>query len=121
MPPMPEDPATPHRAVWRQRRWWLVATLLLALVAAAAMHWRPLEVDALRRATLVSAGLLATLPFARSVLAQAAAASSQPPGLPVAAVRNVRETFFGTPVDDPYRYFEEPMAPEVAAWTSAPP
>jgi hypothetical protein len=34
--------------------------------------------DALRRATLVSAGLLATLPFARSVLAQAAAASSQP-------------------------------------------
>jgi prolyl oligopeptidase len=75
--------------------------------------------DALRRATLVSAGLLATLPFARSVLAQAAAASSQPPGLPVAAVRNVRETFFGTPVDDPYRYFEEPMAPEVAAWMKA--
>jgi prolyl oligopeptidase len=75
--------------------------------------------DALRRATLVSAGLLATLPFARSVLAQAATASSQPPGLPVAAVRNVRETFFGTVVDDPYRYFEEPKASEVASWMKA--
>ncbi len=76
--------------------------------------------DALRRATLVSTGLLATLPFARSALAQAASASSsRPPGLPVAPVRNVRETFFGTAVDDPYRYFEQPKAPEVAAWMKA--
>jgi prolyl oligopeptidase len=37
----------------------------------------------------------------------------------VAPVRNVRETFFDTPVDDPYRYFEERKAPEVAAWMKA--
>jgi prolyl oligopeptidase len=81
--------------------------------------------DQLRRATLFSAataGLAATLPpallFPRSALAQAAA-SSQPPGLPVAAVRTVSETFFGTRVDDPYRYFEDPKAPEVAAWMKA--
>lgn len=39
--------------------------------------------------------------------------------LPVAAVRNVPETFFGTTVDDPYRYFEDTQAPEVAAWMKA--
>lgn len=39
--------------------------------------------------------------------------------LPVAAVRNVPETFFGTVVDDPYRYFEDAKAPEVAAWMKA--
>jgi prolyl oligopeptidase len=39
--------------------------------------------------------------------------------LPVAEVRNVPETFFGTTVDDPYRYFEDPKAPEVAAWMKA--
>ncbi len=78
--------------------------------------------DALRRATLFSAGLAATMPpallFPRLAAAQAAA-SSQPPGLPVAAVRNVRETFFGTPVDDPYRYFEDTKATDVAAWMKA--
>ena len=35
---------------------------------------------------------------------------------PVAPVRNAPETFFGTTVDDPYRYFEDAKAPEVAAW-----
>ena len=59
--------------------------------------------DALRRATLLAA----------------AALSSQPPGLPVAAVRNVPEKFFGTTVDDPYRYFEDPKKREVAAWMKA--
>lgn len=78
--------------------------------------------DALRRAALLAAAALpaaALLP--RSVLAQAAAAalSSQPPGLPVAAVRNVPEKFFGTTVDDPYRYFEDLKNPEVAAWMKA--
>jgi prolyl oligopeptidase len=78
--------------------------------------------DPLRRAALLTAAALpASLLLPRTVLAQAAAAalSSQPPGLPVAAVRNVPETFFGTPVDDPYRYFEDPKAPEVAAWMKA--
>lgn len=82
--------------------------------------------DALRRATLftaATAALAATMPaallFPRRALAQAAALTSQPPGLPVAAVRNVPETFFGTPVNDPYRYFEDPKAPEVAAWMKA--
>ena len=78
--------------------------------------------DPLRRAALLTAAALpASLLLPRSVLAQAAAAalSSQPPGLPVAAVRNVPETFFGTTVDDPYRYFEDTKAPEVAAWMKA--
>ncbi|MEW6704015.1 MAG: prolyl oligopeptidase family serine peptidase [Pseudomonadota bacterium] len=38
---------------------------------------------------------------------------------PVAPVRDVPETFFGTKVDDPYRYFEDTKAPEVAAWMKA--
>jgi prolyl oligopeptidase len=82
--------------------------------------------DPLRRATLfaaASAGLATVLPpallFPRHALAQAAALSSQPPGLPVAAVRNVPETFFGTTVDDPYRHFEDTKAAEVAAWMKA--
>lgn len=74
--------------------------------------------DTLRRATLVSAGLVATLPFMRHALAQAAT-SSQPPGLPVATVRNVRESFFGTAVDDPYRHFEDAKAADVAPWMKA--
>jgi len=45
-------------------------------------------------------------------------ATAAPP-LPVAAVRNVPETFFGTVVDDPYRYFEDAKSPEVAAWMKA--
>ena len=39
--------------------------------------------------------------------------------LPVAAVRNVPETFFGTRVDDPYRDFENLKTPAVAAWMKA--
>jgi prolyl oligopeptidase len=39
--------------------------------------------------------------------------------LPVAPVRNVPETFFGTVVDDPYRDFEDTKAPAVAAWMKA--
>ncbi len=83
--------------------------------------------DPLRRAVLVG-GLsvsLPTLPFAALAQAQTqeraspVAATSQPPGLPVAPVRNVQETFFGTPVDDPYRGFEDVKNPEVAAWMKA--
>ncbi|MBU6436703.1 MAG: S9 family peptidase [Betaproteobacteria bacterium] len=39
--------------------------------------------------------------------------------LPVAPVKNVQDTFFGTKVDDPYRYFENIKDPEVAAWMKA--
>ncbi|MCC5861035.1 MAG: S9 family peptidase [Gammaproteobacteria bacterium] len=40
-------------------------------------------------------------------------------GLPVAPVRNVPETFFGTTVDDPYRWLEDTTEPEAAAWMRA--
>ncbi|MFL6662287.1 MAG: prolyl oligopeptidase family serine peptidase [Rhizobacter sp.] len=48
-----------------------------------------------------------------------AAASAVAQELPKAPVRNVEETFFGTKVDDPYRYFENTKDPEVAAWMKA--
>ena len=37
-------------------------------------------------------------------------------GPPVAPVRAVTDTYFGTAVADPYRYFEDVKNPEVAAW-----
>ena len=55
---------------------------------------------------------LAAWALAGACLAQAAAP-------PVAAVRNVVDTYFGTPVDDPYRYFENKADPEVARWMKA--
>lgn len=36
--------------------------------------------------------------------------------LPVAAVKNVQDTFYGVTVNDPYRYFENKTDPEVATW-----
>ena len=45
------------------------------------------------------------------LLVSAAARADAPP--PVAEIRNVPETFFGTTVDDPYRYFEDAKAPAV--------
>ncbi len=61
----------------------------------------------LRRAIAALTSVAITLP----VCAQMA--------LPVAPVRNVPETFFGTTVDDPYRDFENVKAPTVAAWMKA--
>ncbi len=63
---------------------------------------------------------LAALPVlgnahARATVPDAAKLSS----LPVAPVRNVPETFFGTVVDDPYRDFEDIKSPAVAAWMKA--
>ena len=55
--------------------------------------------------------------FVSLVLLPAAVAAASP--LPVAQIRNVQETFFGTAVDDPYRYFEDTKATEVAAWMKA--
>src|SRR5512139_348416 len=46
----------------------------------------------------------------------AAAALAQTTPLPVAPVRTVTDTYFGTRVDDPYRYFENKQDPEVAKW-----
>lgn len=37
-------------------------------------------------------------------------------GVPAADVRNVPETFFGTVVNDPYRYLEDTNSPAVKAW-----
>lgn len=45
------------------------------------------------------------------------AASAQ--NLPVAPVEDVRQTFFGTTVDDPYRRFENIKDPVVAKWMKA--
>ena len=38
---------------------------------------------------------------------------------PVAPVKNVTDTYFGTPVNDPYRYMEDMKNPEVADWMKA--
>jgi prolyl oligopeptidase len=57
--------------------------------------------------------------LAAAWLAATALAQPAQPTLPVAAVKNVPETFFGTTVDDPYRYFEDAKDPEVAAWMKA--
>ena len=59
----------------------------------------------LRTAGAVLLGGLATLAVAQE--------------LPKAAVRIVQDSFYGTTVDDPYRYFEDVKNPEVAAWMKA--
>ena len=51
------------------------------------------------------------------ISAGAGLAQGSPP--PVAAVRNVADTFYGTTVDDPYRYFENKTDPEVVKWMKA--
>jgi prolyl oligopeptidase len=57
------------------------------------------------------------LAFAVALAAGSAFAQTAP--LPVAPVRNVTDTYFGTRVDDPYRYFENKNDPEVAKWMKA--
>ncbi len=51
-----------------------------------------------------------------ALLAAGASAQTKPP---VAPVRNVTETHFGTTVTDPYRYMEDMKNPEVADWMKA--
>ncbi|HTS22747.1 MAG TPA: prolyl oligopeptidase family serine peptidase [Casimicrobiaceae bacterium] len=53
---------------------------------------------------------------ALACLTAAALAHAQPP---VAPVRNVTDTYFGTTVTDPYRYMEDMKNPEVADWLKA--
>ncbi|HEX5862735.1 MAG TPA: hypothetical protein VF014_00425, partial [Casimicrobiaceae bacterium] len=38
---------------------------------------------------------------------------------PVAPVKKVSDTYFGTAVADPYRYMEDMKSPEVAEWMKA--
>jgi prolyl oligopeptidase len=70
-----------------------------------------------------SLALLAACSPAESPAPQAGsagpAAAALNDALPVAAVRNVPETFFGVTVDDPYRWLEDPSDPEAAAWMRA--
>lgn len=47
------------------------------------------------------------------------AAEIAAPRLPIAEIRDQSETLFGTRVADPYRYFENTRAPDVAAWMKA--
>jgi len=78
-----------------------------------------------RRQTLALLSLTALPTLPLHALAQAAQTSQtaqtaqSASTLPVAAIRNVPETFFGTTVDDPYRDFENTKAPAVAAWMKA--
>jgi prolyl oligopeptidase len=59
-----------------------------------------------------------TLFVAVSAVAQkdAPAASPAPPSTPV---RDVKETYFGTEVTDPYRWLEDLKSPEVSSWMRA--
>ncbi|MDE2146640.1 MAG: S9 family peptidase [Burkholderiales bacterium] len=67
-----------------------------------------------RRLALRTASALAGLVLA----AQALHAQALPP-IPVAPVRPVTDTYFGTPVVDDYRYMENLQDPEVQAWMKA--
>ena len=49
----------------------------------------------------------------------AGACLAQDAAPPIAAVRNVTDNYFGTNVDDPYRYFENKNDPEVMKWMRA--
>ena len=48
----------------------------------------------------------------------AASARATPPGPPVAPVRDVADTYFGTKVIDPYRWMETD-SPELSTWMKA--
>jgi prolyl oligopeptidase len=83
-----------------------------AIAALAALGAR---VSAVFTASMASVAVVAVV--AVVALAAPLAAAAQP--LPVAPVRDVPEVFFGTTVHDPYRAFENPKAPAVAAWMRA--
>lgn len=90
------------------------------------------------RARYEALGGFVVLGLAALVLLLAGCAPAQPPNsrtgpaidatmdlagpraeLPVAPVRNVPETFFGTTVDDPYRWLEDTATPEAEEWMRA--
>jgi prolyl oligopeptidase len=55
------------------------------------------------------------LSAAASVAPPASASAPAPPGPPVAAVRDIADTYFGTTVIDPYRWMESD-SPELSTW-----
>ena len=56
------------------------------------------------------------LPTAALLLALSTARAASPP---MAPVRPVTDTYFGTPIVDPYRYFEDVASPDVQVWAKA--
>ena len=66
--------------------------------------------------TRSSANILLAVTVNLCALLCASAADQSPP---VAPVRNVTDTYFGTTVNDPYRYMENLADPKVAAWMKA--
>ncbi|MEO7041183.1 MAG: hypothetical protein ABI035_02875, partial [Gemmatimonadaceae bacterium] len=65
----------------------------------------------MHRVQTLAIGLLGTALVASTAFAQALP--------PVAPVRPVTDTYFGTKVVDNYRYFENVKDPEVQAWMKA--
>ena len=68
-------------------------------------------------ALILGAGSLA-LAVAQTKIAEkdASVAALAPPETPV---RDVKETFFGTEISDPYRWLEDLKSPEVSSWMHA--
>lgn len=66
------------------------------------------------RAFLLRAALLASFPLLPAQMAVQAQVSPAAP--PVAPVRPVTDTYFGTTLTDPYRWMEKLDAPEVKSW-----
>src|SRR5262245_56796040 len=71
------------------------------------------QVHPRRPLPMVATRLLLALALAGATACAISAEPSQAP------VRNVDDTYFGTTVHDPYRYFENTKDPEVAAWMKA--
>jgi prolyl oligopeptidase len=81
--------------------------------------FQPLCTLALAGSLALLAACSSTPPSVPPAGSAGAAAAAVDTALPVAAVRNVPETFFGVTVDDPYRWLEDPSDPEAAAWMRA--
>jgi prolyl oligopeptidase len=81
--------------------------------------FQPLCTLALAGSLALLAACSSTPPSVPPAGSAGAAAAAVDTALPVAAVRNVPETFFGVTVDDPYRWLENPSDPEAAAWMRA--
>jgi prolyl oligopeptidase len=81
--------------------------------------FQPVRTFALAGSLALLAACSSTPPPVPPAGSAGAAAAAVDTALPVAAVRNVPETFFGVTVDDPYRWLENPSDPEAAAWMRA--
>jgi prolyl oligopeptidase len=81
--------------------------------------FQPVRILALAGSLALLAACSSTQPSVPPAGSADAAAAAVDAALPVAAVHNVPETFFGVTVDDPYRWLENPSDPEAAAWMRA--